>query len=183
MKVLLKNSFFLDFILRHTNANSLNSKAKKVAWKIFKKALKEVPAYKKFIGERKTRIKKFEDIPETNKINYISKYDLKERCFGGSLSKAVWFDGSSGYSGNITLWPKSFAEIDHEEKFTALFLSLLYGIKREKTLVVNTFSLGTWIAGIHAAISARIAACVINPGLRIDEAANDILIYQISMIV
>ena len=120
---------------------------------LFEQAAKRVPAYKAFLKEHgispetiKT-IADYQQVPLTTKENYIEIYNFKERCWDGSLSEMHMISTSSGTTGKPHFWPRNFSnEIEGAYVHELLFREVFH-INKKKTLFINGFALGNWIAG------------------------------------
>jgi phenylacetate-CoA ligase len=135
------------------NNELLCGQGQQIAFNLFHDASQRVPAYKDFLkkqGIKPTLIKKQSDlqyIPPTTKENYITAYDFKERCWDGKLDGMHMLSTSSGTTGDPLFWPRNLeTEIQgayaHEFLFRQVFC-----MDRKKTLFINGFALGNWIAG------------------------------------
>lgn len=161
----------------------LETSGKRKAFETFKASLK-LPAYKKLLAEANfdyKTVKGFDDfknIPQMDKSNYIGKYDFSERIkYPPHQNYTV--ERSSGYSGKPNYWLRASG---HDESIMERVLEIfdgLYGIKTKKTLFINTFALGTWVAGVKIArmflnLSNRdtIPMTTVNTGIKLDEAAE-----------
>jgi phenylacetate-CoA ligase len=153
----------------------------KMALSLFRSASRRVPAYVDFLEKRKVNPEKiktigdFKHLPVTTKENYFKKYPLEDLCWDGNLEKNDIFSVSSGSSGAPFFWPRGKnleleTAISHE-----LFLRDIFGIDKQKTLFIVTFSMGIYIAGvITASAVSQIAQkgyplVVITPGINMDE--------------
>ena len=90
------------------------------ARRIYYFAAKNIPAYKDFIKDKE--IKKWNDIPFTNKDSYIKKYPTEERCFGGKIPLThIAIDESSGSTGTPFNWVRSIRERKESHAFISYF--------------------------------------------------------------
>lgn len=131
---------------------ALKKASQKNVLSLFEKAAKKVPAYKDFLnknGVNPSSIKTFDDfvqLPITTKENYIHNYTLAERCWEGDITTAHMISTSSGTTGEAIHWPRSLEhEIDGAYAHEYLFKML--GADKKKTLFINGFAMGSWIAG------------------------------------
>lgn len=124
------------------------------ALRLFHAAAERVPAYRAFlkthgIAHRSVRtVTDLEQVPFTDKKNYIAQYPLAERCWDGKLHDASLIAVSSGTSGAPTFWPRggrqeTDAAVIHEMAYRALF-----DIHRKKTLAVIGFPMGIYVSGV-----------------------------------
>lgn len=159
----------------------LEQVGKKNALKAFRNALK-IKAYKDFLKSRNINyenIKTFEDftnLPVLDKSNYIKKYPLQD-LLKYSFSKHYTIERSSGYTGKPHYWPRISGQDDNVEKKLSLVFDSLFKVKSRNTLVINTFALGTWLAGtkfarfmLNFANRKDIKMTVINVGINLEEA-------------
>jgi phenylacetate-CoA ligase len=150
------------------------------AFSVFKKTLKEVPAYKDFLNKNGVNFKAikssryFSSIPQTTKTNYLRAYSLSDLI--PNKKYPVMFSSSSGSSGSPFYWPRG----DYDEKkgahFHEFILKDIFKIGNKKTLVIICFSMGTWIAGTYTMASIREIAknkkyniSIITPGIDRDD--------------
>lgn len=141
-------------LLEQKDENFWQKQGEKRALNIFHDAAQRVPAYKDFLAKYKIQhakiknIEDFQQIPVTNKKNYIQKYPLKDRCWNGRLFKNNFVAISSGTSGEATFWPRG----EYQEFETAVIHELLYQsffeIKKYKTLIIIGFPMGVYVSGM-----------------------------------
>ncbi|MEK7071277.1 MAG: hypothetical protein AAB966_05725, partial [Patescibacteria group bacterium] len=112
----INNIFFSD-----SNKETQILAGKTATINLFFKAAKTVPAYKDFLKKNKIipekifNFKDFEQIPFTDKKNYIDKYDIKDLVWDGDLSKNSLINSSSGTTGKPYYWPLDTHQIDEGE--------------------------------------------------------------------
>lgn len=151
-----------------------------VAINTLKWAAKTVPAYKEFLKKNNFQLKNiktiddFSAVPLMDKDNYIKAYPYFD-LFPLSRVPSV-ISSSSGSSGTPFYWARgreqeSAGGILHESIFRDIFK-----IEKKRTLVVNCFSAGTWIAGAFTTESCRHLAetkgyniSVIPPGIEKED--------------
>jgi phenylacetate-CoA ligase len=128
----------------------------KNTYTLFKKASRQIPAYKDFLAKNKIKpslINNFLDfknnVPLTTKENYINVYKLKSRCWGGNVSEAHTVAASSGSTGEPIFWPRYLDQEIQGAKVHELILKDILEVGENKTLIVNSFGLGNWIAGMY----------------------------------
>ena len=137
------------------NYKNYRKKSHSKTLNLFYKAAKEIPAYKDFLKKNKIKyenIKSIEDfkrIPVTTKENYIQEYDLKQRCWNGEITKIHTFAASSGSTGDPLFWPRDVVEEVEGAQIHELLFDKVYQVRKYKTLFINSFGLGNWIAGIY----------------------------------
>src|SRR5690242_18323931 len=136
-----------------TNEKELEVQSEIKAFELFKLASVSVPAYKDFLKKNHTDPKKiktfidFQKVPLTTKANYIDQYNFKDRCWDGDIQDMHMISTSSGTTGEPHFWPRNLQnEIDgayiHELIFREIF-----NIRKKRTLFINGFAIGNWIAG------------------------------------
>ena len=155
------------------------------ARRIFQKC----PAYKKFLNSKGIiSLDKFpsvfENIPLTDKKNYIEKYPIEKRLFKSEgLANYYMICTSSGSTGEPTIWPRGY-ELDKKAiDFNYSMYKELFDVDRKKTLVVITFGLGAWTAGMLTSrlcweMSKSAKLSVVTPGL--DKEVSLRVIMQLS---
>jgi len=108
-------------------------------------------AYKAFLREHAvvSSTTRFDQLPITNKENYIKKYSLKDRIYkGNKLSNYYLTCTSSGSTDEPTIWVRD-AEYDKRlEGSQSDFLHEHFLFKKRKNLIVIGFGLGTTQAGM-----------------------------------
>lgn len=123
---------------------------------LFKKTSRRVPAYRDFLRKNKIKAENINNmkdfkkyVPFTTKENYILVYDLRDRCWEGKVTNIHTFASSSGSTGEPIFWPR---EIDQEiegARIHELLLDKVFDVYKKKTLFINSFGLGNWIAGMY----------------------------------
>jgi len=158
----------------------LNSKGRSSALKTFKDACK-ISAYKNILTKNKINIESiksvndFKKLPILDKENYIRAFPIEERS-RFEMHKNYTIERSSGYSGEPSYWVRFTGQDDVTEKRIVQLIDSLFQIKQKKTLIINTFAMGTWIAGIktarwflNAANKSNLDLTVVNVGINLDE--------------
>ncbi len=121
----------------------------------------KVPAYRDFIAG--SSIKKWSDIPCTDKDNYIRKYSTAQRCLNGSIPQTgVAIDESSGSTGTPYNWVRSHRERLESHAFISYFSTFSFGSK--PWITINAFSMGAWATGINMGIALQRNGIVKNTG-------------------
>lgn len=173
----------LDPSVAHTHAPA---RAFARALRLFHEAAERVPAYTDFLkraGVRPESIQSkadFQNIPVTDKPNYFSRYSLKELSWDGSLASAKYISTSSGSTGVPFFWPRGEAQDVMTGLMKQNIYQGLFEASTGSTLFVNSFSLGTWIAGLEFFNAARWVAehgaciTIVSPGIDKAEAVNQI---------
>jgi phenylacetate-CoA ligase len=125
------------------------------AIKLFRETAKHVPAYRHFLKRHKvvpSKIKtqaEFTKIPQTTRSNYISKYSIEELSWNGSLDSARYISSSSGSTGLPLYWSRGQRQDQLVSPIFQRIYEDMFGTKNGNTLYVNSFALGTWIAGLE----------------------------------
>ena len=121
---------------------------------LFQRCASEVPAYREFLDVRGidpsaiTDYDAFRSLPLMTKADYMYRYPLPSRCFGGTLAGADRVAVSSGSTGQPTFWPRSAAyELDVAVRFEQVFRDS-FQAHRHSTLAVVCFALGNWVGGL-----------------------------------
>jgi phenylacetate-CoA ligase len=148
---------------------------------LFHSVAQEVPAYRAFLNEHgidPTTIHTFDDfqnLPLTNKQNYLAHHSLAGLCRGGSLKNCDMLAVSSGSTGQPTIWPRSISdEFAIARRFEQAFYDSFRADER-RTLAIVCFALGTWVGGMYTASCCRHLAArgypitVVTPGNNIAE--------------
>jgi phenylacetate-CoA ligase len=131
------------------------------AKRVFYFAKKNVPAYKAFIKEK--QISSWNEIPFTDKENYIKKYPTEQRCAGGFIPfNKTMIDESSGSTGTPYNWVRSIRERYESHAFVSYFATFCFGDR--PWITINAFSMGAWATGINMGISLQRNGIVKNTG-------------------
>ncbi len=174
--------------LKRTQATNSGSPERgfKRALTLFYEASRRVPAYKDFLRKNKVKAEKilteedFTKLPLVDKKNYISQYSLEELSWDGTLNNAQYISTSSGSTGEPFFWPRGFRQDVAVGIFYQQILEKIFGTKNSRTLVVDSFALGAWIAGLEFYNAAKWIAehgnqiTIITPGIEKKEAINQI---------
>ncbi len=135
-------------------STSTQHDAEKKAVSLFHEVANRVPAYKDFLkkyGINPKTIKSypdFQNVPPITKENYVLAYPLQDRCYDGDPTQTHAFSASSGSSGEPTFWPRGLDQEIEGAKMHELLFEHVYSVPSQKTLLVNAFGLGNWIAGM-----------------------------------
>ncbi len=129
------------------------------AVRLYKRALRDVPAYKKFIGRKRfveplitVSEVSLEGVPEMDKASYIKRYSITDKIWHATLPKrGVMFDESSGSSGTPTSWVRG----PRERRFIQRIMQVAFQhyIGDKAPVMINTFSMGAWATGLNTTIS------------------------------
>jgi phenylacetate-CoA ligase len=122
---------------------------------LYLKARATCPAYARFLAEHGYREKhpwRLAGLPVTTKENYVRKYSIESRCFGGTLrGSGDVIDESSGSSGVPNNWVRNANERSHVKRVLQLSYGLMYGDPRR--ILLNCFALGPWATGMNVSMS------------------------------
>jgi len=120
---------------------------------LFHEAAKRIPAYKNFLKKHKVNpsniktMKDFVKIPQMTKENYILAYDFKSRTWDGDTRNEHMISTSSGTMGEPTFWPRDIQTVVEGAMYHEMIFDQCFGMKKKRTLFINGFALGNWIAG------------------------------------
>ncbi len=129
------------------------------------RAIALVPAYKRFVVSQ-TPVP--DEMPETDKDNYIRQYSTEERCIGGRLPvHGTMIDESSGSTGIPYNWVRSTKERSESHRSISYFASYCYG--KGPWITINAFSMGAWATGINMGIALQRNSIVKNTGPDVDK--------------
>lgn len=122
---------------------------------LFGKARRNCPAYARFLADQGWAPRgpwRITDVPVTTKENYVKRYSIEDRCFGGALSgQGEVIDESSGSSGIPNNWIRNRHERRDVTRILQLSYGLIYGDPRR--ILLNCFALGPWATGMHVSMS------------------------------
>ncbi|PIR89085.1 MAG: hypothetical protein COU07_02550 [Candidatus Harrisonbacteria bacterium CG10_big_fil_rev_8_21_14_0_10_40_38] len=149
---------------------------------LFKKASKEVPAYKDFLKKNKIKtekIKSFKDfnlIPTFSKKTYLKDYPLEKVAWDGNLNKPLIYTSTSGSTGEPFYFPRE-NKLDWEYSVMIdWFLKNSSYKSNGPVLVIIGFGMGVWIGGLItykafeiSAQRSKIPISIITPGINKGE--------------
>lgn len=155
-------------------------RGEKMVLRLFRTTAETVPAYKKFlkkhgIDPRSIRtIEDFQKVPVITKENYLKAYPFHELLPGGVTDSARMISTSSGSTGAPFFWPRTDANISEASLIHELFLAEFFHIAKKKTLLVNTFALGMWVAGTTtyesiSRIAEKYHMTMVTPGIDMEQ--------------
>jgi phenylacetate-CoA ligase len=147
----------LRFLPGFNSLRFFNASAK--AYAEFVKAKNNVPAYNEFLISKNFHRPSFtgilpniNEIPETDKENYIKAFPLNYRCVKGQIpSKGIVIDESSGSSGTATNWVRGLKERAENAKMIQFGVQQLFNNK--PLFIINAFALGPWATGVNITMS------------------------------
>lgn len=124
--------------------------------RLFREAVRDVPAYRAFLHSRGVDpagvadYAAFQQLPLTNKPDYMQAYPLADRCRLGRLEGCERIAVSSGSTGTPTFWPRALRdEMEIALRFEQVFRA--FHAQQNRTLAVVCFALGNWVGGIYTA--------------------------------
>jgi len=151
---------------------------------LFHQAAEHIPAYQDFLKKHHVKpntirtYQNFQNLPTTDKPNYITQYPLEALCWHGQLSQSNIVSYSSGSTGSPYLWPRStYQDIEGAFQFEHLLTSL-FGIDKKSTLFINCFSMGNYVAGVYVYTSTKLLSqkgyplTTVSPGINYQDALN-----------
>lgn len=147
-------------------------------------AYKRVPAYKKHINENLQQVggkplipERFEDVPPTDKKNYIQKFeDVENLYLDGKIPKKGQLDSSTGTTGEPALWMRSAEEMAVTQKLMSFAKKAKFG--NENVILINTFALGLWATGVTLAGAGAKQSLTANVGIVPDYAEKTVSIIK-----
>ncbi len=119
------------------------------------KAARLCPAYKNFLEENnyvEDAAWELSGLPVMTKENYVKRYSIEARCYGGEIpATGVVIDESSGSSGVPNNWVRSAEERADVKHILQLNYKLIY--RDRGCLLLNCFALGPWATGMNVSMS------------------------------
>ncbi len=122
---------------------------------LFQEMAERVPAYKDFLAKHSIEPAKiktksdFEQVPIMGKESYLTAYPLQDMCWDGKMDGLSVISSSSGSTGKSFMWPRGQEqEVEGEQYIEQLFADF-FDIGQRRTLYINCFSMGTWVAGTY----------------------------------
>ena len=129
--------------------------ARERSYAVFYKARRTCPAYQQFLKAENYEEKdvwKIENVPIMTKENYVKKYSIEERCFGGRIpAPGTVIDESSGSSGLPNNWVRSAEEREDVRRILQLNYEIIYN--DDQCILLNCFALGPWATGMNVSMS------------------------------
>lgn len=140
--------------------------------KLFHKAAKELPAYKKFLKENKfdpnrvVTVNDLRSVPLTSKKTYLVPNDPLELIWKADLESTLLYCSTSGSTGEPYYFPRNSKLSEQYSTVIEEFLNnSSYG--KGRVLVLNGFGMGVWIGGILTHSAFEIAGSRMNAPLAI----------------
>ncbi|MDQ4122617.1 MAG: CoF synthetase [Acidobacteriota bacterium] len=125
------------------------------AFAVFERARRECPAYREFLNAENYEQRngwRLENVPVMTKENYVKKYTIEERCYGGAIPvPGTVIDESSGSSGVPNNWVRSLSERKDVKRVLQLNYEIIY--QEKCCILLNCFALGPWATGMNVSMS------------------------------
>jgi phenylacetate-coenzyme A ligase PaaK-like adenylate-forming protein len=122
---------------------------------VYYKARASCPAYQQFLAAQAYQHRRpwrLVDLPVMTKENYVKRYGIAQRCYGGRLPAAgVVIDESSGSSGVPNNWVRSAEEREDVRRILQLNYQIIY--RDSGCILLNCFALGPWATGMNVSMS------------------------------
>lgn len=151
-------------MLREKGEDFWREAGEKKALKLFHTMAERVPAYKDFLKKNNVKheavrtIADFQNVPITDKKNYIEKYPLAQRAWDGDLSTSRIIAASSGTTGEPKFWPRgSFQELEAAVTHELLY-KYLFEVDKHKTLLLIGFPMGVYVSGVATVLPSMAVA-------------------------
>ena len=167
--------------------NSIHSKGEEhehtreaQALELFHEVATTVPAYADFLKKNNIAHKKiktfadFEKIPQTNKKDYLRKYNITELSSGGNLKMPLIYTSTSGSTGEPCYFHRTKTIDWQGSVIQELFIANGANAK-QPTLAIVCFGMGVWIGGLITYEGVRMASergypiSIITPGINKSE--------------
>lgn len=170
-----RQTLLQDYLL--TDADIFQREGQRNALHLFHEAAERVPAYRDFLQKHQVRAETittpqdFQHVPVTNKENYLRLYPLKDLCWDGHLQGLTFFSSSSGSSGAPFAWPWGEAQKIEGALTLESTIAEVFEMERYRTLFIDCFAMGSWIAGVFTCSCMEYLALkgyplmIITPGL------------------
>ena len=153
------------------------------AVRTFRKAAATVPAYRDFLARLNVPVEKIWSasdflrlVPVCDKESYLKQYPLEMLCHKGDFLGKHTIERSSGYTGKPFFWLRARAEDRQLRHHIEYMFRDMFGAHQKQTLVVITWSQGTWVTGEKFARTLRrlgesgqLKVTVVSPGINTDE--------------
>lgn len=147
----------------------------------FRLAASRVPAYADFLRQQAVNpdtiatAADLAQVPPTTKENYLLAYPLAARCVDGRVDQANLISASSGSTGQPLYWPRALDQDVNVAKVLELMFRTHFAIDQRSTLMVMSFGLGIWTAGVYMLTASRLVAAkdyrmtLVTPGIDLAE--------------
>lgn len=151
-KYLYKHKKLLRYLLEHIDPSILVKLGNRSAISVFKDASSHVIAYQKLLKKHNihpgkiNNIDDFSKLPILDKKSYINNNILTDLLYS-PIEYNYTIEESSGFSGKSSFWPRFDGQDDLFADYAELGFEKSFNISNKKTLLINTFALGTWVTG------------------------------------
>ena len=166
------------WFLSKAPASVLEKLGKKNAVALVQEAALKIPAYQDFLSSRGVdpqKIKNLEELPMTDKESYLQKYPLEELCLEPAKKMDIIYR-SSGNSGIPFWWPQLTSKDKTVSRYFDFYYKYVLDLEKYSTLVVNTFAMGLWVAGMtiatnfkQVALTGKYPLTIVSPGSDIES--------------
>jgi phenylacetate-CoA ligase len=133
-----------------------------------------VPAYGRFLESRGISVERLFPLgilgrlPETDKMSYVDRYGMLERCIRGDLPyPGTTIDESSGSTGTPYNWIRGRREREVAHRNIGFFARYAFGTK--PLVTINAFSMGAWAAGFNMSLGMMRHGIVKSVGPDLDK--------------
>ncbi len=158
--------FSLNY-LKNTDPKEIEKYSKEIYSELEAEIKNSVPAYKQFSANKSNRF--------IDKKNYLHEYPISELLPGNYMDSIKMVSVSSGSSGKPYFWPRgNYLELETTIIYE-MILKDFFHIDKKRTLIVDAYSMGMYVAGVFTLNSClRIAQrgydlSVITPGISMDS--------------
>lgn len=124
------------------------------ALELFQAMAQRVPAYQDFLKQHSINpadirsIKDFSRLPIITKQNYLEAYPMEQLFWDGTIDTIHQFSSSSGSTGEPFYWGVGEPFEQMTRWHVDFMLRYNFEAHKKRTLIVNCYALGTWIAGV-----------------------------------
>jgi phenylacetate-CoA ligase len=138
----------------HRSEQEWTQMAERGALALFHNMAERVPAYKDFLKKNSvnpTTIKTIRDLkqlPLVTKENYLQAYPMEQLFWDGTINNIHQFSSSSGSTGEPFYWGVGEAFERNTRWHVDFMLRYNFEATKKRTLIVNCYAMGTWIAGV-----------------------------------
>jgi phenylacetate-CoA ligase len=180
-KLLLKHYNMSKNLLANVKPDLIEKISEKKALAVFKKASKNIPAYRRFLRDnniKRMKIKNIDDfnhiLPPTTKENYVKKNRMIDLFMKGRLPKQGIIEESSGSSGTPTNWVKSASESDVLELEVEFESKYLFGKIKKPSIILSCWSPGPWATDLRFCEFFEHLGLIKNIGPNIEDVVDTI---------
>ncbi len=153
--------------LQSVKPTDLTEASTRLSQGVRKFMFEEVPAYRDYSA-------KHGEVP-IDKQNYLRAYDIDQLVPEPASKNIKMISVSSGSSGTPYFWPRgSYLELETSLVYE-MMLEEGFQISKKRTLLIDAYSMGTWVAGVFTLTAClRIAErgyplTIMTPGINMDE--------------